>query len=103
MGTPRSQRKQFEQELLAQDGKQAREDVEGKWVPVPGGEETYVLCRSAARREKEKAIPSRFSASMEKALTSLEKQVAKGKRKDRNKLERRLGAIRARHSRVADR
>jgi transposase len=102
VGTPRSQLKQFEQELLAKDWKQAREDVEVKLVPVPGGEETYGLCRSAVRREKEKAIRTRFSASMEKALNTLEKQVAKGKRKDRNKLERRLGAIRARHSRVAD-
>ena len=39
---------------------------------------------------------------MERALTGLEKQVRLGKLKDRNKMERRLGAIRARHSRVAD-
>jgi len=102
VGTPRSQLKQFEQALLAKDWKHAREDVEVKLVPAPGGEETYVLCRSAARREKEKAIRERFSASLEKALRGLEKQVAKGKRKDRHKLERCLGAIRARHSRVAD-
>ena len=83
-------------------GRRPANEVEVKLVPAPGGEETYLLCRSAARQEKEKAIRSRFSASMEKALTGLEKQVGSGKLKDRNKIERRLGAIRARHSRVAD-
>jgi hypothetical protein len=37
-------------------------------VPGGGGEETYILCRSTARKEKEQAIRSRFSARMEKAL-----------------------------------
>lgn len=102
VGTPRSQLKRFERELLSEDWQQARNDVEVKLVPMPGGEETYLLCRSAARQEKEKAIRSRFSASIEKALKGLEKQVSSKKLKDRNKIERRLGAIRARHSRVAD-
>jgi len=102
VGTPRSQLKQFERELLAEGWQQAQNDVEVKLVPTPGGAETYLLCRSAARKEKEKAIRSRFSVSMEKALAGLEKQVGSGKLKDRNKIERRLGAIRARHSRVAD-
>lgn len=102
VGTPRSQLKQFERELLAEGWQQARNDVEVKLVPVPGGQETYLLCRSAARQEKEKAIRSRFSTSMETALKGLAKQVSSKKLKDRNKIERRLGAIRARHSRVAD-
>jgi len=102
VGTPRTQLKQFERELLAEGWQQVRSDVEVKMVPMPSGEETYLLCRSAARQEKEKAIRSRFSASLEKALTGLEKQVGSGKLKDRNKMGRRLGAIRARHSRVAD-
>jgi len=102
VGTPRAQLKQFERQLLAGDWIQVREQVEVKLVPVPGGEEVYILCRSTARQEKEKAIRHRFSLSMEKALRGLEKQVATGQLKDRNKMERRLGAIRARHSRVAD-
>jgi len=102
VGTPRSQLKQFERELLAADWKQAGDDVEVKLVPTPSGAETYLLCRSAARKEKEKTIHSRLSASMGKALTGLEKRVRSGKLKHRNKIERRLGAIRARHSRLAD-
>src|SRR5437899_1019530 len=39
---------------------------------------------------------------MERALTALQKRVGEGKLKDRNKIERRLGKIQARHPQVAD-
>lgn len=42
---------------------------------------------------------SRFSTRMEKALRALTKRVAIDKLKDRNKIERRLGSIQARHPR----
>lgn len=102
VGTPRSKLKQFERELLSEDWQQVRKDVEVKLAPAPGGEETYILCRSTARKEKESAIRSRFSLRMEKALVALEKRVAEGRLRDRNKIERRLGAIQARHPQVAD-
>ena len=102
MGTPRSKLKQFEAELLAEDWLKARGDVEVKLVKAPGGEETYILCRSTARQEKEKAIRSRFSTRMDKALAALEKRVANGQLRDRGKIERQLGAIQARHPQVAD-
>ena len=102
VGTPRSKLKQFEQELLAGNWEQVRDDVEVKRVPLPGGEETYVLCRTAARREKERAIRSRFSARIEDALGRLAQRVAAGKLKDRGKIERRLGRIQASYPSVAD-
>jgi len=102
VGTPRSKWKQFEQELLAGNWEQVRPDVEVKRVPMPGGEESYVLCRTAARREKEKAIRSRFSARIEDALARLAKRVATGKLKDRGKIERRVGRIQASYPSVAD-
>ncbi len=102
VGTPRSKLREFERQLLAEDWLAVRADVEVKLVPAPGGEETYILCRSTARKEKEKAIRSRFSARMEKALTALEKRVAAGQLRDRGKIERHLGAIQARHPQVAD-
>jgi transposase len=102
VGTPRAQLKQFEAELLAGGWERARDDVEVKRVVMPGGEETCVLCRTTARREKAKAIRSRFSAQMEKALGQLAQRVAAGKRKDRGKIERRLGRIEARYPSVAD-
>jgi transposase len=102
VGTPRSKLREFERELLSEDWLAVREDVEVKLVPAPGGEATYILCRSTARKEKEQAIRSRFSARMDKALTALQKRVAVGQLRDRGKIERQLGAIQARHPQVAD-
>src|ERR1700685_751209 len=102
VGTPRSQMKQFEAELLKQDWTQVRPEVEVKKVAIPQGEETYILCRTAGRKEKEKAIRNRFSGSMEKALNGLQKTIALGRLKDRHKMERRLGKIQARHPSVND-
>jgi transposase len=101
-GTPRSQMKQFEAELLKEDWTQIRLQVEVKKVSIPQGEETYILCRTSGRKEKEKAIRNRFSNSMETALKGLEKAIVKGRLKDRNKMERRLGKIQARHPQVND-
>jgi transposase len=102
VGTPRSQMKQFETELVKDDWTRVRPEVEVKQVAIPQGEETYILCRTAGRKEKEQAIRKRFSSSMEKALQSLEKTIAQGRLKDRNKMERRLGKIQARHPSVND-
>jgi transposase len=102
VGTPRSQMKQFEAELLKEDWTRVRPEVEVKKVSIPQGEETYILCRTAGRREKEKAIRSRFSNSMESALKGLEKAIVTGRLRDRNKMERRLGKIQARHPQVND-
>ena len=102
VGTPRSQMKRFEKELLEDDWIQVRPEVEVKQVAIPQGEETYILCRTAGRKEKEKAIRKRFSTRMEEALKGLEKTIATGRLKDRHKMERRLGKIQARHSPVND-
>jgi transposase len=101
-GTPRSQMKQFEAALLKDDWTQVRPEVEVKRVPIPNGEETYILCRTSGRAEKEKAIRIRFSNSMETALKGLERAIITGRLKDRNKMERRLGKIQARHPQVND-
>ena len=52
VGTPRLKLKEFERQLLEGGWQQVRADVEVKLVPTPQGEETYILCRSAARQEK---------------------------------------------------
>jgi transposase len=102
VGTPRSQMKQFEEELLKDDWVQVRPEVEVKQVAIPQGEETYILCRTAGRKEKEIAIRQRFCTRMEDALKRLAKTIETGRLKDRNKMERRLGRIQARHSQVND-
>jgi transposase len=102
VGTPRSKLKEFERQLLEGGWEQVRPEVEVKCVTMPGGEETYILCRTAGRTQKEKAIRSRFSTRMEKTLTSLSQSVAEGRLKDRFKIERRLGRIQERYPQVAD-
>ena len=102
VGTPRSQMKRFEAELVKEDWTQVRPEVKVKQVPIPQGEETYILCRTEGRQEKEKAIRKRFSSRMEDALKRLAKTIAAGRLKDRNKMERRLGGIQARHASVRD-
>src|SRR5215472_419810 len=103
VGTPRSQMKRFEAELVAKENwTQVRPEVEVKKIAIPQGEETYILCRTAGRKEKEQAIRKGFSNRREKALKGLEKAIAQGRLKDRNKMERRLGKIQARHPSVND-
>jgi hypothetical protein len=41
------------------------DEVEVRPVAIPGGEATFILCRTAGRCQKEKAIRERFSARME--------------------------------------
>jgi transposase len=91
VGTPRSQMKRFEQELLQDDWVEVRPDIEVKRVAIPRGEETYILCRTTGRKEKEQAIRERFTLRMKKALHALELNIASGRLKDRNKMERQLG------------
>jgi transposase len=102
VGTPRAALRTVERALLEGPWTQVREEVEAQLVPMPGGTETYVLCRSTARREKERAIRRRFSTRLEEALTRLERRVATGRLKDRAKVERALGRLQARYPMVAD-
>jgi hypothetical protein len=74
--------------------------VEVKKVATPQGVETYILCRTAER--KEKAIRSRYSSRMEDALKRLARTIQTGRLKDRKEIERRLGGTQARHPQVND-
>ena len=102
VGTPRSQMKQFEAELLKDDWIQVRPEVEVKKVAIPQGKETFILCRTSGRKEKEKAIRKRFSDRTEDAWRRLAKTIEAGRLKDRNKMERRLGRIQASYPQVND-
>ena len=102
VGTPRSKMKQFEAELLKDDWRQVRPEVQVKQVTLPEGEETYILCRTTGRKEKEKAMRARASKQIEDALRRLAETIEKGRLKDRYKMERRLGQIQARHNSVND-
>ena len=75
---------------------------ESKLRPGPDGDETFILCRSAARREKEKAMHERFEKRIEEGLPSLERRLDKAKKKpNRSQVERQIGRLLGRNSRAA--
>ena len=63
--------------------------------------ETLAFCRSAGRREKESAIRSRAEERFLEDLNRLQKRVEGGGLKVREKIERAIGRVLARHPRVA--
>jgi transposase len=102
VGTRRTALRHVERALLEGPWTQVRDEVEAQLLPIPGGAETYVLCRSTARREKELAIRRRFSTRLEDRLRGLERRVATGRLKDRLKIERLLGRLQAAYASIAD-
>jgi len=102
VGTPKRMLKKFEAYLLDSNWSQVQEGVEVKLVNSPSGQETFVLCRSANRREKEKAIGERFTRRIEAGLSTLSKELKRARKKrDRAVLERRIGRLLGRNSRAA--
>jgi transposase len=101
VGTPRAQLKAFERELLAGDWHHVREDVEVQWVAGPGGDEGFVLCRSALRRAKERAMRERASRSLEADLTRLAVRVETGTLTEEARIQRRIGRLLERYPSVA--
>jgi transposase len=102
VGTPKATLKSFEKDLLAQDWTQVEEGIEVKLRPGPEGSETFILCRSFARREKEKAMHERFEKRIEEGLLSLKRRLEKAKKKpNRSQVERQIGRLLGRNSRAA--
>ncbi len=102
VGTPKSLLKKFEHQLLEQNWEKVQPGVDVQLCRSPEGtEETFVLCRSAGRKEKENAILSRFVNSLATRLLKLAGQAQAGKAKDRQKVERRIGRLLERNSRAA--
>lgn len=71
-----------------------REDVEVKLCPTENGAETYILCRSAQRRDKDLAILDRFEKQLETRIESLKRRIEKARKPlDRAAIERQLGRM----------
>src|SRR5215469_16844783 len=71
VGTPKAMLKRFEGELRARDWQQVREGLEVRFCPAPGGDELFLLCRSAQRKEKEQAMHERFEKRVEEGLAKI--------------------------------
>jgi transposase len=101
IGTPKSMLKQFERQLLEESWDHVRQGVEVKLCPSPDGdEETFILCRSRNRLEKEKAILARFESRIEEGLNKLQASCQKRKQ-SAVKIAERVGRLKGANSRAA--
>jgi len=100
VGTPKSALKKFEQQLLSQDWETVREGLEVKKCPSPDGRETFILCRSTDRREKEKAMHERFAKRIREGLEKIAKACER-KKQDPLKIAQRVGRLKGLNSRAA--
>lgn len=78
VGTPRTELRSFERELLEGPWETIREGLEVQRCASSDSREglskgeVFILCRSAARREKERAIHARFESRIEEGLRKIE-------------------------------
>jgi transposase len=105
IGTARSELGRFAKQIAEKtDWRQIREDIEVKICGGPDGSESFLLCRSASRSEKEKAMHERFSKRIEEGLESLGRRIEKSQAAlDRGVLERQIGRLLERNSRASTR
>jgi len=105
LGTAKSELKRWSRELAEErDWQQVREGVEAKLCPGPQGSETFLLCRSADRREKEKAMHERFAKRIEARLERLARRLERSRKPlEREPIERQIGRILGQNSRAAGR
>ena len=81
LGTPKASLRRFESQLLEQGWDTVHEGLEVKLCPCPDGAETFILCRSAQRREKEKAMHDRFEKRIEEGITKIADSCTKKRQK----------------------
>src|ERR1700736_408158 len=95
IGAPKSELKKFASELARQNGwHMVHEGVEVKLTRHPETEETVILCRSADRRSKERAMHDKFSRRIEEALERLTSRIARSKKRvDPAMVNRQIGRI----------
>jgi len=104
VGTPKSMLKQFEHDLLEQDWEQVEAGVAVKLRPSPDGEnETFVLCRSRGRIEKERAMREKQRSRLETELNTLKARIDADTRalRKHSTAERRVGRLFQKYSRAA--
>lgn len=105
IGSHRGDVKKWSRQITdTRDWTTVREGIEVRLCPGPDGSETFHLCRSAERREKERAMHERFIARIETGLGSLARRIERSRRPlDRGVIERQIGRLLERNARAAGR
>lgn len=101
VGTPKAMLRQFERYMLDKDWHEVQAGVQVKLVAGPDGVETFILARSADRREKERSMHQRFMDRMEEHLKRLAASAESGRLRDAGVAHERLGRLRERYWRGA--
>jgi transposase len=105
IGAPKSELKKFAAALAATDGwRTVHDGVEVKLTHHPETGETVILCRSADRRSKERAMHDKFSRRIEEALDRLIARIFRSKKPlDPARVNRQIGRILQQNQRAAAR
>jgi transposase len=105
IGAARSEVRKWSRQLAEErDWQTVRDGVEAKLCQGPDGAETFLLCRSRERREKERGMHERFAGRIEAALEKMGRRIARAKRPlDRGVLERQIGRLLERNQRASAR
>ena len=102
IGTPKSELKQFESELLSKNWREIHQGLEVQRCVSPYCDnEIFILCRSADRFKKDQAILERFINNIEQGLENITLSCHKGRLKQSGIAERRIGRLLQRNSRAA--
>jgi transposase len=103
IGTPKSDLKRWQRWILEREGWcEIRDGIEIKLCTGPGGEESFLLCRSRERQEKERAMHERFRERIRQGLESLAGRLERGRRPfDADGINRQIGRLMGRNSRAA--
>jgi transposase len=100
VGTPKSQLRRYEAEIATGGWSPLRQGLEVQLCPGPDGSETFILCRSAERREKEKAMHAQAAERLEEGLRHLAQSCAK-KPLTLGVVHERVGRLREKYSRAS--
>ena len=98
VGTPKAQLRTYERQLIDGPWSAIRDGLDVQLAP--GGDETFILCRSADRAAKEQAMRQRFAERIEQGLTKLAAGCVK-RRQAVGTIERRVGRLLQHQQRAA--
>lgn len=110
VGTPRSMLNKYEKDLLDKNWETIESGIEVRIVDSPfedeegeqySEKEMFILCRSQARIQKDRAIVEKAAEHLEKELLKMEKQIDSGRLRSKTKTDRRIGRLFQKYSRAA--
>jgi transposase len=102
VATPKAMLKKLDRELGEKGWTEVQPGVEAKLCPATEDREVFILCRSEARREKERAMHNRFEKRIARGLASLERRLQRArKRVDRAQVDQQVGRLLGRNTRAA--